>query len=1224
MLPVQAFAVHPSSSCRPRAAHRSLLTVAKSTRKKKADTSLTGGTRGEESTTASTVKQHHLVIVESPSKCATISKILNQFAEEEGGQTLYTVLSCRGHIRDLSRKAVTTEAATSDDASPSVEPTFPYAIPGVDLEHRFAPVYEVLPEKADVIRELQAAAKTSDLVLLATDADREGEAMAWHLTQVLGPTQHSYRRISFVELTPSAVLTAVKQPYDINPHLVAAQETRRVLDRLTGFTLSPLLWKKISPGLSAGRVQSVGMALVVNRERERLLFPSSRYWKLKATFEDPSNALNHLTFTLQSLNETTPVVTKSADFTVQRLDASTARAVTAKHHVASESDADRLLQQFQETDTSWTVVSVESRRHSKTAPPSYRTSSLQQDAFQSMGWSVSQTMRVAQQLYEEGHITYMRTDSTSLSQDAVKALKRQLGDKYSDNTTPTVKKRKSNTKSRFAQEAHEAVRPALVDGSFPSPTNSASVDAGARLYRLIYQRTLASSMPPRIVNRTRVVVQGKNQFGSAEFVASGEVVLDPGYSEIYPSRSVASSASDGESSDEIEDSEANASSAVLPPLHEGQVLRLEALRATEHFTLPPPRFTEASFVKQLETLGVGRPSTFAKIISILTERAYVFSRSRSGTTSMTSGGGIAARRASGQSDFLTTPIRQSLVPTLPAFAVTSLLETHCPSYVDSEFTAEMEDKLDRIAQSDSSEGHGDAAVDSEAERYQYLHDYYAGPNGLASRVKRLEDDIQGDEARQVSLPALQGEETNEVGLFVGPWGPYVSQLGSPTLTSNRPTTAALPQNMASDLSLITLQALQSVLRAKRAGGRVLGQHPRDGRNIWLKLGRYGAYLQWGDDGDKESSTHSLPRDVAAAVPDSMSTTADGESSDTLVKGLSLDEVVGYVSLPRTVCLLDNSPIIASIGPFGPYLKYRNSYISLNETDGDVWSIDPVAAEQVVRTGSQKKTNARGLVAELGRARGVVAELGEIDGGSVTVKSGRFGKYISWKNVTTKFPTEYAQHPEKLPLDEAWSLIQEKIGVGQSKEATKKTRKSETTNDTQLPPAPKRPLSAYLHFCAAKRPGVSSSKSSLGSVSKVLSLLWSEASSTEREKYHDMAEKDKEAYHVALENWKMECELLLKHQMNGDSINTSVSGTGERRGGTNSRTKPLKSIEGKKHATSAYTLFCREMRPLLVGDDGTKPSIGEASKMLAKQWRECGDETRHRFLQQVRIEAETLP
>jgi DNA topoisomerase-1 len=1106
-----------------------------------------------------------LVIVESPAKCETIARILNEKNPDDS--TVYEVVSCKGHVRNLSSKKPDTPLPLQ----------FPYSIPGVDLAKAYSPLYEVLPEKVGVVRELKKAAARAGEILLATDADREGEAMAWHLTQVLGDKLR-YKRVSFVELTPTAILEAITNPCDLNPHLIAAQETRRVLDRLAGYTVSPVLWKKISPGLSAGRVQSVAMALLVQRERERLLFPATQYWKVTAEFDDNEvpSPLSEVSFTMHSLNETLVVATKSADFKVQAINPSEAVAVTDKYHLDTEDRALELVSQLNDPKTSWTVRNVTSHRRTQTPPLPFITSSLQQEAFHGLGWDVSQTMRVAQQLYEKGLITYMRTDSTNLSQDADDILKRTLCNKYyvpSKASNLNRKKRRKATK--FSQEAHEAIRPAILNGGFVPPTNVQLDEQSTKLYRMIFQRTLASSMAPRVINSTRVVVQGVNRFGSAEFVATGNVEIEPGYVEAYAMGVTAPSLN----ASRIDEDDYRSGSKMedfrfFPSLEEGQVLHLRNLLTSRHATQPPARYTEASFVKLLESLGVGRPSTYAKIIQVLKDRGYVFGGGSSARRSRpASGGMIPAQRASGQAVDVARADNArggSLVPTLSAFAVASLLENHCSSLVDPSFTASMEDHLDLIASGGKHPNtlDNDDDPNSAVDRIHYLNKFYAGPSGLAARIKRIEDDVKSEEARQVTLPSLyqSANSTDLVALRVGPWGPYIQMLaGEQEITSSeKAPTAPLPFEMSANLSLISPESLRGVLSARSEGGFLLGQHPDDGRNIRLKTGRFGAYLQWGDDGDEFTTSHSLPKGITSGVNGT----------------LSWEDAVGYVSLPRTVCYLDNLPILASLGPYGPYLKYNNSYVSLTTDDGDVLSVDSETAERRV---TERIKNRRSQ-----KALGVVAELGVMEGNMVRVKSGRFGKYINWKKVNAKIPTQYSDVSQSLSLDEAWTLLQQRI-TG---------TKGSNSLDSHSRSRPKRPKSSYQYFCEEMRPQLAPNITSLGQSSKALSRLWAET--IDRSRYDNLSAADRQRY----------------EQEKAVALQAKSSRGPQPRTDRISKDFPT---PGARRSPSAYILFCRENRPSLLTRDGEKPSFAEASKLLATMWKECEDSVRLRFQQQAEEE-----
>jgi DNA topoisomerase-1 len=1090
-------------------------------------------------------RPYRLLIVESPSKCNTIAKILSKYVEDKGLPFDYQVLSCMGHIRDLSQKKV------NDDQG-----DFPYPVAGVDLRNAaYLPSYVLIPGKEKIVSQLRSAASSAERVLLATDPDREGEAMAWHLTQVLDPNVQM-ERVTFTEITPTAISAAVEKPTNVNPHLVRAQETRRILDRLAGFTVSPVLWKKIAPGLSAGRVQSVGMALTVQRERERLMFQSVDYASISGVFIDESQ--NQINAKLVSIGET-PVANSAKDLENE-----------SRIHLHID-NASNWVHEWMDA-SEWAVKTVESRPRQTSPPEPYKTSTLQQDAVRRLGLSVQQTMRAAQRLYEQGLISYMRTDSAHLSDDVESVIREtvinEFGiDQHVSRSDKAAKKKKKD--SKFAQEAHEAIRPAIQpDGRFIAPDllDLSLSEVERSLYQVIYRRTLACRMPPLITNQTTAIIEGIMEDGLiVNFRASGSVVLDPGFTRAY-----------GRVDDNNDDDDGQ-----LPPIQRGQKIQAHNLTAVNHQTQPPPRYTEASFVKELEALGVGRPSTYASTIQILRDRAYVGSPASSSSPprnsrKVVSGPAISAVRAAGGDEFTGGGARGPMVPSLTAFIVCTLLEKHCPSYVDPDFTARMEERLDQIASGE---------IDSEEDRKQYLNEFYAGDNGLAAQVKRIDETVTADDARRARLPNLlvdNGEQgTEDVGLFVGPWGPYV-QLASQN-GSDKPSSASLPAGMAADLSTITPSVLKALLSARQGGGLLLGNHPDNGKPIYLKTGRFGAYLQLGD--DEDSSTHSLPRQKAI-MRDLDDLNPDAEDMDlSQMLGLTFEEAVGYVSLPRTVCTLEDLPITASIGPYGPYLKYNNSFVSLDPKDGDVLSVDTDVAIRVVTDGI--------INGKSKSSRGVIAELGEKDGHVVAVKKGRYGNYLNWKKVNAKLPAEYAGNPSGIPLDLAWDLIKEKDGTS----AGGKSSKVSKTKGIVLPTAPKRPLSAYLHFCAAKRREVTETTAKLGEISKKLAKLWAELGDSDREIYLELAATAKEEYIQARARWEQDCQKILNESKGSQP--------------TRRMTMSLTKInEGPKRPLSAYLHFCAAKRPE-VATEGRK--LGDISKELARLWAVTPDRSEYEKL-----------
>jgi DNA topoisomerase-1 len=875
-----------------------------------------------------------LVIVESPSKCKTISNILQEYVNAEGLDHDYVVTSCMGHIRNIPQKKTIKGQKVA----------------GIDLEGgKYEPTYTILPEKEQLVEDLQKLASQSQQLVLATDDDREGEAMAWHLVKVLSEEQSTESsgsssndqlpplRVRFTEITPKAITESIFQhaSTSLRENLVQAQETRRILDRLAGFTVSPILWKKIAPGLSAGRVQSVGMAMIVQRERERLLFHETEYWDIQANFTAKTDTFPS---TLVSVNGS-PLASGGSDFE-PRLSNELAENSKHKIHLKEKKSRD-LVQRFETEDWKWTIANITEAQRKLNPPAPFITSTLQQESNNRLGLSVSQTMQTAQQLYENGFISYMRTDSNHLSDDAKEAIKTEIVQDYGglESFQPVATQRSSKKKTKNkpeAQAAHEAIRPAIQpDGRFAKPgTLPPTFDGAAiELYTLIYQRTVASHMPPQVSKQTTIRILGESDIDDTEvlFRTTGSVIVKPGYTAVYPKQS-------------------KSSSPTLPQLEEDQKLDCDDSLPIQHITQPPSRFTEASFVQELEALGVGRPSTYAGTVKILRDRAYVGSpHTTSRKPKTVSGPAISAQRAAGGEDF-TGSARGPMVPSLSAFVVCSLLEKYCSMYVDPSFTAKMEERLDLIANSEETVG--------DDQRIAYLDEFYAGEDGLAAQIQKIDELVVGDDARRADLPALkydssEAENNEEIGLFVGPWGPYVKRvLPHDADGAEKPVSAQLPAGMASDLSTISMENLKGLIVMKEQKGSILGQHPEDGRNIRLKIGRFGAFLQWGEDDEEGTSTHTLPAHMRTMKDIG---TID-ESSPNGLLGLSLEEAVVYVNLPRTVCTMDDQPIIAAIGPYGPYLKYNNTFVTLRPADGDVVTIDPETAKQVVTEGLEKKSS----------------------------------------------------------------------------------------------------------------------------------------------------------------------------------------------------------------------------------------------------------------------------
>ncbi|NQE33273.1 type I DNA topoisomerase [Microcoleus asticus] len=740
-----------------------------------------------------------LVIVESPTKARTIRNFL---------PSTYRVEASMGHVRDLPSSAEEIPEAVKGEK---------WAQLGVNVEADFEPLYVIPKDKKKIVKELKDALKDATELILATDEDREGESISWHLLQILKP-KVPIKRMVFHEITREAIRDALTHCRDIDNRVVQAQETRRILDRLVGYTLSPLLWKKIAWGLSAGRVQSVAVRLLVRRERERRAFRQGSYWDLKALLEKGKISFDAKLVTVGKVK-----VANGSDF-----DENTGQIISGRRVLLlNEEQARALLSRIQ--NKPWTVTNLEERPVTRKPSPPFTTSTLQQEANRKLRLGARETMRIAQSLYERGFITYMRTDSVHLSEQAIAAARSCVQELYgSEYLSPQP--RKYTTKSKGAQEAHEAIRPAGSTFRTPQQTGLDGIDF--RLYDLIWKRTVASQMADSRQTHVTVLTQVED----AGFRSSGKRIDFPGFLRAYVEGSDDPNAA-------LEDQE-----VILPALKVGDKPNCQDLEAVGHETQPPARYTEASLVKMLESEGVGRPSTYASIIGTIVDRGYA------------------------------KLIANALIPTFTAFAVTTLLETHFPDLVDTGFTSRMEQTLDEIAT-------------GEAKWLPYLQKFYTGETGLATQVKEQESQIDAKVARTVVLENISAkvcigkfgaylESESEEGLvkasipqdltpadldpeqvefllkqktegpeklglhpetgepiyvLIGSYGPYV-QLGEVSETNKKPKRASLPKG--TDKDSVTLDMAVSLLTLPR----LLGTHPETGAKVQANLGMYGPYV----------------------------------------------------------------------------------------------------------------------------------------------------------------------------------------------------------------------------------------------------------------------------------------------------------------------------------------------------------------------------------------------
>ncbi|MBK7212141.1 MAG: type I DNA topoisomerase [Bacteroidales bacterium] len=766
----------------------------------------------------------NLVIVESPAKAKTIEGYLGKD---------FLVKSSFGHVRDLVTKDLS-----------------------IDVENGFKPLYEILPDKQKMIRELRKMVEGAEVVWLATDEDREGEAISWHLAEVLGLDPAKTRRIVFHEITKSAITEAIQKPRNIDLNLVNAQQARRVLDRLVGFELSPILWKKVKPSLSAGRVQSVAVRLIVEREEEIRAFTSTYAFKVTGLF-DVEN-----------------------EFGKAKI-----KADLPKRFQTSE-EAMKFLEICK--NAGFKVAEVETKPGKRSPAPPFTTSTLQQEASRKLGFSVSRTMTVAQQLYEAGKITYMRTDSVHLSQMALGMAKEEIESVFGKEYH---KSRQFATKSKGAQEAHEAIRPTYL--------NNSTIEGDAaqrRLYELIWKRTIASQMTDAILEKTNIYIDISTS--KEQFVATGEVIKFDGFLKVYM-----------ESTDEDVENE----EGLLPPLKKGEALGLDEIQAVQKYSQAPPRYNEASLVKKMEELGIGRPSTYAPTISTIQKREYVVKEDRDGNTRdfeqiTLKGGQIKSVVKSEKFGFE----KNKLFPTDIGELVTRFLVQYFTDIMDYNFTASVEKEFDEIAE------------------------------GLKEWNQIIKD-------------------------FYGPFHKKVTE---------------------------TLES-----REKAKGEKLLGVDPGSGKNVYVKIGRFGAMAQIGDTESEEK-----PRFAGLRK---------GQS----IESISLEEALKLFDFPRTIGEYEGEDMVVGIGRFGPYVLHMKKFYSLSKTD------DPatITAEAAIVLIEEKRS---------GDANRIITEFAERP--DIKVLNGRFGPYISIAKENYKIPKD--KTPAALTLQDCLDIAKNSAPTGKKKVA----------------------------------------------------------------------------------------------------------------------------------------------------------------------------------------------
>ena len=933
-------------------------------------------------------EQNKLVIVESPTKARKIGGYLGSG---------YTVMASVGHIRDLAQPSQVPAAKKAE-----------FGKFGVDVNNGFEPYYVVGADKKKTVSDLKAALAKSGELFLATDEDREGEAIAWHLVQALKP-KVPVKRMVFHEITKDAIQASLANTRNVDDHMVDAQETRRVLDRLYGYELSPVLWRKVGPGLSAGRVQSVATRLIVERERERMAFKKASYWDVCADL-----SANGVDFQARMTALNGERLAASKDFNSLG-ELQKTKGESALAHYLNEADACAIAQSLGAAD--FVVSSMDTKPYRRRPLPPFTTSTLQQTAGNRLSMSSRQTMRAAQSLYENGYITYMRTDSVTLSKEAIFAARDCVKSSFGDEYLADSPKQYATT-SAGAQEAHECIRPA--GSTFRNPADLAGVLPAdqLKLYTLIWQRTLASQMADATGFTATVKLDASaGSFGTANFQASGTVIEFAGFMKVFG----------GFSEDE--------QSKALPPMDNGDVLKALRVSADGHETQPPARYTEASLVKTLEAKEIGRPSTYASIISTIIDRGYVYERGR------------------------------ALIPSWLAFAVIKLLESNFPTYVDYAFTADMENGLDRIA-------HGEEAGKD------WLYKFYFGDNGAVAGDFAMHEGLQ----KQVDqLGEIDAREINTIdiggGLHVrvGRYGPYLEDTKNLDEDGNA-RRASIPSTLAPDE--LTEQVARDLIENNSDGPRVLGTDPQTGGSVEVRNGRFGAYValveasdedesQAADDSAKTGAKSSAKSKKSAKAKPKMASLFKTMDPATI----TLQDALRLLNLPRLVGVVEEvdeqgevkrAKIEANNGRYGPYLTktYERTVASDSAESGNS-AVDAkpdnrsLASEDAIF--SVTLDEAKELFAQpkyakrtRGAAKPPLRELGEDpeSGKPVVIKDGFYGAYITDGVTNRTLPKQYT--PESIEPQVAFELLAQKRAAGpvkRKKTAAKKTSTKTSTKKT---------------------------------------------------------------------------------------------------------------------------------------------------------------------------------
>jgi DNA topoisomerase-1 len=865
----------------------------------------------------------HLVIVESPTKARTLSQYLGPD---------YIVESSIGHVRDLPANASEIPAKYKDKD---------WARLGVDVDDDFEPLYVVQPAKRSKITELRKALKEVDSLLLATDEDREGEAISWHLLEVLKPKVPA-RRMVFHEITRDAIHAALGQTREIDNDLVEAQEARRIIDRLYGYMVSPVLWRKIGPKLSAGRVQSVAIRMLVDRERARMRFKPAEYWDLDAMFT--TGAGDSFEARLSRLDGRRLASGRDFDPDTGELKGDDI-ALLGREEAADLRQA-LLAGRFR-------IDSVEEKPFTRSPSPPFTTSTLQQEANRKLRFSGSRTMRAAQRLYETGFITYMRTDSVTLSKEALGMTRRGVESSYGREFLPE-KPRFYKSKVKNAQEAHEAIRPAGSELASVDTVRRSLGEDEARLYDLIWKRTMASQMKNAEGRGMKVRIVSVDSGREAEFSATGSVIDFPGFLRAYV---------EGKKDPEAALADLD---RLLPPVETGEEV-VGQLTPNDHWTTPPSRLTEAGLIKALEESGVGRPSTYASIIETIQRREYTFKKG------------------------------SALVPTFTAFAVVQLMEDHLDHLIDTDFTARMENRLDKISR-------------GERDALPYLREFYFGDDepGLKSLIDDKADEINPRDV--CSIPIGADADGREIIIRVGRYGPFL-QRGE--------TTANIPEGTCPDE--IDIAAATELLAHSEKAEEPLGTDPDTGKPVYLKVGRYGPYVQLGDpDPEDKKKKPKMASLLAKMSPSEV-------SLDVALQLLEFPKVLGQDAA--------GVDVVASNGRYGPYIKRGDDTRSLTDDD----DLLEVTLDRALELLAQEKTRGfRRQPKELKIFEKVEAAGGE----DIKILSGRYGPYVTDGDVNASVPK--GTDPEAVDLALALQLLEarrDKLAAGGGRRKKKAKKKA---------------------------------------------------------------------------------------------------------------------------------------------------------------------------------------